>query len=114
MGVLILSPENFVYWLRGFFEIQGEGPISKEQAEIISKHLTLVFKEEAKLQDVISKATSALRSGFIHTDDSLRPKLCSYIYTGDPCGRCGKELSVGSHSDCSPPFPYQYLTTVSC
>ena len=39
---------QFAFWLRGFFEINGEEALTKEQAVIISQHLTLVFEEKAK------------------------------------------------------------------
>jgi hypothetical protein len=45
---------QFAYWLRGFFEINGEEALTKEQAVIISKHLTLVFEEKAKTLPPIS------------------------------------------------------------
>jgi hypothetical protein len=47
---------DFCYWLRGYFEINGEQAITKKQAEIISKHLTLVFEEKAKDLEPVSEA----------------------------------------------------------
>lgn len=41
-----MSSDNFTQWLRGFFELNGEKPITKEQAKMISQHLTLVFKSK--------------------------------------------------------------------
>jgi hypothetical protein len=52
----VMTPEQFAYWLRGYFEINGEEAISKRQAEIISKHLTLVFEEKAKDLPSVSEA----------------------------------------------------------
>lgn len=37
---------EFAYWLQGFLEITNPESISKEQTEIIKKHLALVFKHE--------------------------------------------------------------------
>jgi len=37
---------DFCFWLQGYFEISNGGEISKEQAEIIKNHLSLVFKHE--------------------------------------------------------------------
>jgi len=37
---------DFCYWLQGYFEISGETDISAEQADVIQKHLSLVFKHE--------------------------------------------------------------------
>ena len=37
---------DFCFWLQGYFEINGKNDITQEQAEIIKKHLNLVFKHE--------------------------------------------------------------------
>ena len=37
---------DFCFWLQGYFEINGVDEISKEKAEIIQNHLSLVFKHE--------------------------------------------------------------------
>ena len=50
---------QFAYWLRGFYEINGETALTKEQSETISKHLTLVFEQRAKDLPTISKAAPA-------------------------------------------------------
>ena len=50
-----MSPLDFCYWLRGYFEIAGETQLTKEQAEVISKHLALVFNEKAKDTPPISQ-----------------------------------------------------------
>jgi len=39
-----MTPENFVYWLRGFLEIQEPDHISEKQIQIINDHLDLVFR----------------------------------------------------------------------
>jgi len=49
-----MSPEQFVYWLRGFFELSGAEELTKEQVEMISKHLSLVFDHKAKDMPKIS------------------------------------------------------------
>lgn len=56
-----MNTQDFCFWLRGYFEINGEQAITKEQAEIISKHLTLVFEQKAKYLPSISKADVASR-----------------------------------------------------
>lgn len=44
------TPENFCYWLQGYFEIaQHQGPageLTKEAVQEIKNHLALVFKKE--------------------------------------------------------------------
>jgi hypothetical protein len=39
-----MNPENFVYWLQGYFELLGrDGPLTKAQVKIIKKHLALTL-----------------------------------------------------------------------
>lgn len=53
-----MSPEQFVYWLRGFFEIGGTRALTQREAEIISQHLSLVFTEVAKDLPPVDKKTT--------------------------------------------------------
>jgi hypothetical protein len=41
-----MTSRDFVYWLQGYFEISGTKKISEQQAEMIQRHLQLVFKHE--------------------------------------------------------------------
>jgi hypothetical protein len=38
-----MTPEQFTYWLQGFFEISGIEELDKKQTKIIKDHLKLVF-----------------------------------------------------------------------
>jgi len=39
-----MTPENFSYWLQGYFELTDDGlPLTNTQVEIIKDHLALVF-----------------------------------------------------------------------
>ncbi len=38
-----MSPENFVYWLNGFFEMTDEYKLTEKQVQMIKNHLKLVF-----------------------------------------------------------------------
>lgn len=38
-----MTPEQFVYWLQGFFELSEDGTVNDRQAAIIRDHLNLVF-----------------------------------------------------------------------
>lgn len=38
-----MTHENFIYWLQGFLEIANPEKITKEQVDIIKKHMELVM-----------------------------------------------------------------------
>ena len=42
-----MTPEQFCYWLQGYFELQpsGSGSISAAQARVIKEHLQLTFEK---------------------------------------------------------------------
>lgn len=41
-----MTPENFCYWLQGYFEVNLNDPpnLNPKQVEIIQRHLSLVFE----------------------------------------------------------------------
>lgn len=41
-----MTSRDFCYWLQGYFEISGSGSLSVEQAEVVRRHLALVFVHE--------------------------------------------------------------------
>jgi hypothetical protein len=41
-----MSPENFVYWLNGFFEISGNKTLTEEQVQVLKDHLKLVLTKK--------------------------------------------------------------------
>jgi hypothetical protein len=41
-----MSPENFVYWLNGFFEISGSKTLTEEQVRVLKDHLKLVLTKK--------------------------------------------------------------------
>jgi hypothetical protein len=47
-----MTPENFIYWLNGFFEISGCKNMSDNQVQIIKDHLKLVLQK--KTPDLIT------------------------------------------------------------
>ena len=38
-----MTPENFTYWLQGYFEISESKMLSSKQTQVIKDHLALVF-----------------------------------------------------------------------
>lgn len=45
-----MTPENFVYWLQGWLEIQKPMAINEEQTQEIKNHLALVLRKETPTQ----------------------------------------------------------------
>lgn len=41
-----MTPEQFTYWLKGFFEISEVDTLSAKQVTIIDDHLQLVFDKQ--------------------------------------------------------------------
>ena len=41
-----MTPENFTYWLQGFFELSETSKLSAKQVQVIKDHLALVMKKE--------------------------------------------------------------------
>jgi hypothetical protein len=91
---------QFAYWLRGYFEINGEDVISKEKAEIISKHLTLVFEEKAKDLPPISTYAPEWPDFTLPLDTTI---LCSSIEEYREALDRNRAANTGQH-----------MTTVSC
>lgn len=45
-----MTPENFCYWLQGFFEMGGGAQgLTPEQVAMVREHLQLVFTKETKM-----------------------------------------------------------------
>ena len=53
-----MTPENFVYWLQGFLEIQGPDSINQQQVEIIKDHVALVLKKETPKRQGLQKVNT--------------------------------------------------------
>ena len=40
-----MTPEQFIYWQKGFFEISESNSLSEKQVQIIKDHLDLCFNK---------------------------------------------------------------------
>jgi hypothetical protein len=40
-----MTPENFVYWLQGYFELTHSDTLTEEQVIVIKQHIGLVMKK---------------------------------------------------------------------
>lgn len=47
-----MSPENFVYWLQGFIELNNPVSINEEQTQQIKDHLKLVFDKKTPISKI--------------------------------------------------------------
>lgn len=41
-----MTSRDFCFWLQGYFEVSGNSALDREQADIVKRHLSLVFKHE--------------------------------------------------------------------
>lgn len=49
-----MTPENFIYWLNGYFEISNSDKLSKEQVQIIKDHLKLCLNKVTPNRTVLN------------------------------------------------------------
>lgn len=45
LGYHPMTPENFAYWMKGFFELTPSNKLTEEQVQSIREHLDLVFNK---------------------------------------------------------------------
>lgn len=64
-----MTSRDFAYWLQGFFEVSNAETITKEQTEVIKKHLNLVFFHEIDPS---------------YTNDSVKVEQMNSIHFGKP------------------------------
>lgn len=85
-----MTPENFCYWLRGFYEINGETTLTERQSKIISKHLNLVFAEEAKNLPTVSEKSTPKKEA---TGEEAVEALDKYLEQLNKSNRSGFKQS---------------------
>ena len=67
-----MTSRDFAYWLQGFFEVSNAETMTKEQTEVVKKHLNLVFFHEIDPS---------------YTDDPIKQKQMNEIHNnGKPNG----------------------------
>lgn len=82
-----MTPENFTYWLQGFFELKEEGEgITLKQALIIQDHLALVFDkvtpdrtEEDILRPEDNDEISRIFKDWIENNKKTKPLEWPYV-----------------------------------
>ena len=56
-----MTPENFVYWLNGFIELENPVKIDERQTQEIKNHLALVLKKQTpSLNEILAKNNGKL------------------------------------------------------
>ena len=64
-----MTPENFIYWLQGFLEIQNPEQITKEQIQIIKDHVGLVLHKVTPNRVLNDVQAYDLKNNFITHPD---------------------------------------------
>jgi len=54
-----MSPENFVYWLQGAFEITGITTLDTDEVQVVKDHLALVLKKETPEYNIQTPVVTA-------------------------------------------------------
>lgn len=60
-----LKPENFVYWLQGFFEISEAKTLTEEQVIIVKEHLELCFDKTVPAAEIEAKVRSGTLADYL-------------------------------------------------
>jgi len=55
-----MSPEQFVYWLQGYVEINGNPGLSPAHWQVIKDHLQTVFKKETPKRNPLERINDEL------------------------------------------------------
>jgi hypothetical protein len=76
-----MTPENFCYWLQGFFELENPAALSVQQVQQIKDHLQLVFRKETptyiSVDEEIRKMKAAKTSYWPVEKPELEEVFCS-------------------------------------
>lgn len=82
-----MTPENFCYWLQGFFELENPAALSVQQVQQIKDHLQLVFRKETptyiNIDEEIRKMKAEKASYWPVGKPELEEVFCSPIITKD-------------------------------
>jgi hypothetical protein len=78
-----MSPEQFTFWLQGFFELTDSNKLSSNQVKMIKEHLGLVF----------NKVTPPLEQ---------KPKPSEFDKFLDEVNKASKEMKRWPHSRAYP------------
>jgi len=94
-----MTPENFCFWIQGFFELKEETGLTERQEQVIKDHLQLVFSKETperSLDDFLKDITKKKDINIEILDgqeicDPFAPAIC---VTAEEIAELVKDLSV--------------------
>lgn len=68
-----MTPENFCYWLQGYFELVGPKTLDEKETKIVNDHLNLVFKKETPqyFSPNFNANYDALKEGYLMSDSGM-------------------------------------------
>jgi len=66
-----MTPENFCYWLKGYFEITGYLDLNAERSKVVKEHLNLVFGKKPQSITFTSQQGESGVAGNLITTDSI-------------------------------------------
>lgn len=69
-----MTPENFCYWLQGFFELENPAALSVQQVQQIKDHLQLVFRKETPTYTSIDEELSRMKAEKYHSWPIKKPE----------------------------------------
>jgi hypothetical protein len=69
-----MSPEQFTYWLKGYFEISEnrENHLSPNQVQIIRDHLDLVFNKVTPARGISTKGHKPLDPAIFGSCENIK------------------------------------------
>lgn len=80
-----MTPEQFVYWLQGYLEVEDPMTIYEEQTQVIKDHLKLVF----------DKMTQPRQEPTRFCSQALEESLDKEGHYGAPCQGNNSVFTVG-------------------
>lgn len=102
-----MTPENFTYWLHGFFEIGRADSLTPGQVQEIRNHLNLVLRPLGKITNDLTSFNKSLETA-TYCSNSKLPIVTGMCGIG-PYGSLGTIDKVDlSKIDTFKPNPYYY------
>ncbi len=99
-----MTPEQFCYWLQGYFEISGFEDINLKASRVIRDHLKQVFDKQTPDRGVLTFESGPIKSDFVTgrplfdvhgvINDPLKPDRQHDLVTGVVLGEKKVDNSI--------------------